>query len=168
MSHHPTANPLREIVIGAAAGAGAALVMDRFQWLWSKYGSQIGLPGGSRQEHVESAPEDVAETAVMAVTGERLPAEQREAAGKAVHYATGAALGVAYGVLASSVRGSTLGGGLPLGAAAYLLLDQGLVPQLQLGDKAGQDSDDQKIYSLVSHLVFGVATDSFRRLLGAR
>jgi hypothetical protein len=44
---------------------------------------------------VESAPEKVAEVAVAAVTGERLPAEKLEAGGKAVHYATGAALGAA-------------------------------------------------------------------------
>ena len=165
--HHHTANPLREIIIGAAAGAGAAFVMDQFQTLWSKYGDKLGLPGGARQEGMVSAPEEAAEMAVESVTGERLPSDKLESAGKAVHYATGAVVGAAYGVIASSVRGSTLGGGLPLGAASYLLLDQGLVPQMKLGS-AGQEGDDQKIYALVSHLVFGVATDSFRRMLGAR
>ena len=163
---HP--NPLREIIIGAAAGAGAAFVMDQFQTLWSKYGKQLGLPGGARQEGVESAPEQVAQEVAVAATGERLPATEVEAGEKAVHYATGAALGAAYGVLASSVRGATIGAGVPLGAAAYLLLDQKLVPALRLGDTEGQDSEEQKIYSLVSHLVFGVAADSLRRVLGGR
>lgn len=162
------ANPLREIIIGAAAGAGAAFVMDQFQSLWSRYGRQLGLPGGARQEGVESAPESVAQEASLAVRGETLPSGQVEAAGKAVHYATGAALGAAYGVLASSVRGATIGAGVPLGAAAYLLLDQKLAPELQLGDTRGQDSEEQKIYSLASHIVFGVAADALRRVLGGR
>lgn len=167
-THHGHANPLREILIGAAAGVAGAFVMDQFQTLWSKYGKQIGLPGGSRQEGVQSAPEKVADEASVALTGERLPAEQREAAERTVHYATGAALGAAYGVIASSVRGSTLGSGLPLGAAAFFLLDQGLVPQAGLGYPAGRNDKDDKTYSLVSHLVFGFVTDASRRLLGAR
>jgi putative membrane protein len=166
--HHGTANPLREIIIGAAAGVGAAYAMDRFQYLWSRYGNRVGLPGGSRQEGVESAPEKVADMAVVAATGERLPAEQREQAGQAVHYATGAALGAAYGVIASSVRGSTLGSGLPFGAAVFFLLDQGLVPRLRLGYPAGRNDKDQKTYELASHLVFGWTLDSLRRVLGAR
>jgi uncharacterized membrane protein YagU involved in acid resistance len=166
MSHHGHPNPLREIVIGAAAGAGAAFIMDQFQTVWSKYGQQIGLPGGSRQEGVQSAPEKVAEAAAVVATGERLPAEQREAAGKAVHYATGAALGAAYGVIASSVRGATLGGGLGFGAAAYLLLDQKLVPAAGLGYPPGSNDQGDKIYSLISHLVFGYSTFSLRKLLG--
>ncbi len=165
MSH---ANPLREIIIGAAAGAGAAFVMDQFQIVWSRYGAQIGLPGGSRQTGVMSAPEEAAEQASLALLDEPLPPAKLEAAGKAMHYATGATLGAFYGVMASSVRGATLGAGIPLGAAAYLLLDQKLVPELRLGDTEGQDSDEQKIYSLASHLVFGVAVDALRRVLGGR
>ena len=167
MTHPHGANPLREIIIGAAAGAGAAFIMDQFQTAWSKYGARVGLPGGSRQEGMVSAPEEVAEGVAVVATGDKLPAEQREAAGKAVHYATGAGLGVAYGGVASSVRGSTLGNGLGFGALTYLALDQGLIPQAGLGAPGGGDKDD-KIYSLVSHLVFGYATYSLRKVLGGR
>lgn len=166
--HHATANPLREVLIGAAAGVGAAFVMDRFQALWSQYGERVGLPGGSRSQETGDATENTAELVAASTTGERLPVEHREQAGKAVHYATGAALGAAYGVLASSVRGSTLGAGLPFGAAAYFLLDQGLVPKAGLGAKLGPNDRDQQTYVLVSHLVFGFAVDSIRRVLGAR
>ena len=161
MSH---ANPLREIIVGAAAGAGAAFIMDQFQTLWSK----SNLPGGSRQEGVVSAPEKVGQAVAETVTGETLPSTELEAAGKAVHYATGAALGAAYGVIASSVRGATLGGGLGFGAAAFLLLDQGLVPKARLGYPAGRNDRDQQIYALASHLVFGFSTYSLRKLLGGR
>jgi putative membrane protein len=166
--HHHGANPLREVLIGAAAGVGGAFVMDRFQALWSQYGEKIGLPGGARQEGVQSAPEQVADLVAETTTGERLPVEHREQAEKAVHYATGAALGVAYGVLASSVRGSTIGAGLPFGAAAFFLLDQGLVPKAGLGYAPQAQTKDQKTYSLVSHLVFGFTVDALRRVLGAR
>lgn len=162
--HHGHANPLREIIVGAAAGAGAAFIMDQFQTLWSK--SQ--LPGGARQEGTVSAPEKVGQQVAEIATGETLPAEKIEAAGKAVHYATGAALGAVYGVIASSVRGATLGGGLGFGAAAFLALDQGLVPKAQLGYPAGRNDRDQQIYALVSHLVFGVSTYSLRKVLGGR
>lgn len=165
---HGHANPLREIIIGAAAGVGAAFVMDQFQTLWSRYGQQVGLPGGARQEGVESAPEKVANQVTEAATGERLPAEQRELGEKAVHYAAGASLGAVYGVLASSVRGLSLGHGLGFGTAAYFLLDQGLVPQLKLGYPAGSNTKDQRLYSLVSHLVFGYSTYGIRKLLGGR
>lgn len=164
--HHGHPNPLREIIIGAAAGAGAAFVMDQFQMIWSKYGEKVGLPGGSRQEGVESAPEKVADMAAVAVTGERLPAEQRKVGEKTVHYATGAALGAAYSVIASSVRGATLGGGLGFGAASYLLLDQKLVPAAGLGYPPGSNDGDDKIYSLISHLVFGFTTYRLRKVLG--
>lgn len=166
--HHGHINPLREILIGTAAGAGAAFVMDQFQTLWSKYGDRVGLPGGSRQEGTESAPEKVANEVAEVATGERLPVEQREAGEKAIHYAAGAGLGALYGVLASSIRGASLGHGLVFGGAAYLLLDQGLVPKLRLGYPLGRDTKDQRTYSLVSHLVFGYSTYTLRKLLGGR
>ena len=170
MTHHHDhgANPLREILIGAAAGAGAAFIMDQFQSLWSRYGQQVGLPGGSRQEYEESAPEKVANQVAELTTGEQLPAEQRKSGEKAVHYAAGAGLGAVYGVIASSIRGVSLGHGLAFGGAAYLLLDQGLAPMIKLGQPVSRDSNDQKFYSLISHLVFGYSTYSLRKLLGGR
>ena len=157
-------NPLREIVVGAAAGAGAALVMNQFQALWAK----AGLPGASGGDPGDSAPAKAADLVSEPVTGAKVPAERRADAANAVHYATGAALGAAYGVLASSVRGITLGHGVPFGAAAYLLLDERVVPALRLGATKDETPDEQRVYALVSHLVFGFATYRLRRLFGGR
>lgn len=167
MTHHPSANPLREIIIGAAAGVGAAYVMEQFQSLWTRYGDRVGLPTPAQSDE-EPATERAANRLAVAASGEGLPSDQRKLGGEAVHYATGAALGAAYGVVASSVRGSTLGSGLPFGLATWYLMDQKLVPELRLGPPPAQTDRNTQVYALVAHLVFGFTADALRRVLGAR
>lgn len=164
MPHHPhhTANPLREIIIGAAAGVGAAFVMNQFQSLWGRYAPSDLQPSGGGDPATVKAAQRVS----LAVGRGDLPVERKEDAGEAVHYATGAALGAMYGVLASSVRGADLGGGLPFGAAVYKILDEGVVPQLQLGPPAESTDEKTRLYGLISHLVFGFTADRLRRVLG--
>ena len=158
-------NPLREVVVGALAGVGAAFLMNGFQALWAK----AGLPGAeSGGDESGGAPAKAADLVAEPVTGAPVPAEARQQAASAVHYATGAALGVAYAVLASSLRGATLGKGVPFGAAVYLALDEGLVPALRLGPPKEETPDKQRVYAVISHLVFGFSTYSLRKLLGGR
>ncbi len=82
-----------------------------------------------------------------------------------MHYATGAAGGLVYGVAAELAPEITGGVGLPYGAAFWLVVDEGLVPLLGFAKGPTEYPLSAHAYALASHLVFGATADGVRRLL---
>ena len=145
---------VRGALAGAAAGAFASFAMDRFQNLLSQFGAS---PGGGGEPSTVKAAERVA--------GRPMRGGEKKRAGNAVHYGFGTALGATYGVAAEVEPWVAAGFGMPFGGAVAVVADETLVPALGLAGPPWRSPPSTHLYSLTSHLVFGVALEAARRAL---
>ena len=74
----------------------------------------------------------------LATTGEQVADAKIELAGNLVHYAFGAALGGAYGLVAETLPGVTAGSGSVFGTTAALVFDEWAIPALGLSRPASK------------------------------
>ena len=159
-------NLFKGLVAGALAGVAASWVMERFQEQWLLREGNAGVtPGNMGALGAEPATMKAADAVAQAVTGSPVPDQQRELAGEAMHYATGAGVGALYGVLAEIAPGPTLTLGAAYGAAVAVGVDEALVPALGLSKPAREVRPSEHAYNLASHLVYGVALEGARRIL---
>jgi len=80
-----------------------------------------------------------------------------------MHYAMGATSGLIYGMVSEFAPMTTVGLGLPFGAAVWLAADDVIVPALGLAKPATKYPLSTHAYALSSHLVYGLTTDLVRR-----
>lgn len=158
-------NLLKGVVAGALAGAAASWLMERFQEQWLLREGDAGeTPGNMGALGTEPATMKAADAVAQAVTGAPVPSQRRELAGAAMHYATGAGVGAAYGLLAEVAPGRSFSFGAFYGVAVALGLDEMLVPALGLSRPAREVPPSQHAYNLTSHLVYGLALEGGRRI----
>lgn len=147
---------LRGLVAGALGGLFASAVMNNFQALAAPL-----LPPSDAPPATEVAADKLA----IAAAGVAVPDKAKPAAGNAVHYGFGAALGAAYGLAAEWSPAVTAGAGTGFGAAAAGLFDEIAVPALRLSPPPAETPAGLHLYGVISHLVYGVALEASRRLL---
>ncbi len=152
------AHPLRGIIIGTISGLVASWAMEAFQRRLSGQSSDGGA----------SATHKAADRASEVLRNKEVAPKDKTAAGEAVHYATGTALGAGYGVLNELTPRASAGFGTGFGAAVTVLLDQLTVPALGLSKKPTAYPLKTHAFGLASHLVYGAALEGMRRLLGGR
>lgn len=140
---------------GLAAGLVAAAAMELFQ--------RVAAPSGGSDR--EPATVKAADSVAVAVTGQHLPETLKAPAGEAVHFVTGAALGLGYGVLVALAPQLKSGFGTGYGLAASLLIDNGLVPAAGFGPKPTEASAGSQAKGALSHLVFGAVLEGVRQVL---
>lgn len=150
--------PLRGFAAGVAAGLVAALTMDQFQKLWAKAAPPPSTGG-------DPATVKGAQRASRAVTGKYFAEADKQAAGNAVHYLFGAALGGVYGLAAEYRPEVTKGFGSLFGLTTATAFDEIAVPAAGLSAPPTEASPATHAYSYASHLVFGGVTEGVRRLL---
>jgi uncharacterized membrane protein YagU involved in acid resistance len=104
--------------------------------------------------------------AIARIAGRELASERaRNVGGEVVHYATGAAFGALFGVLAPRVTAPGVLAGAAFGALIWLFFDEGVVPLLGFAKPPTAYPASLHAKALASHLVFGAATDaSFRAI----
>lgn len=146
---------LTAAVVGVAGGLVASFVMDRYQGATA---GTFGQDGGNGDPATIKAADSVA----LAVEGRKVTQKRRAAAGAAVHYGTGTALGLGYAFLAQSVPAVTIGFGTAFGVATMLVLDDLATPAFGWGPWPGLEPGVH-LYSLTSHLAFGLALEGVRR-----
>ena len=106
-----TSKLLKGFVAGSIGGLVASWVMNEFQYAWIKLASTTGQSqqngsndAGTSEQSKSSEQEPATIKAAQLVSekflGHRLPEDKKEAAGEAVHYATGGASGAVYGLAA--------------------------------------------------------------------
>ncbi len=66
------------------------------------------------------------------------------------------------------VPGVTAGAGLPFGAFIWLTADEGIVPALGLSKLPTEYPLSTHVYSLASHLVYGMTAEIVRRAVRKR
>ena len=176
-------NITKGLAAGVAGGLVASLVMNQFQAIWGKliegesrsHGAQSlqqGLPdhGISRELQKRGSDDPDDNAAVRAgnavaelVFDQKLTKPEKEMAGAIAHYAMGVTSGAIYGAVAELVPQTTVGEGLPFGAAVWAIADEAVVPALGLSKPANEYPLSTHVYAFASHLVYGLTTEIVRR-----
>jgi len=163
------ANLAVNVAAGLAAGLVASFLMEKVQGAIEALSSDNhSAAGGGGQQHRqphegEPATYKAADAVATAVIGQRVPREWKPAAGSAVHYAFGGAVGAAYGAAAASRREVTVMAGIPFGIAVWLLADEIGVPAAGLAKGPTHYPVSKHASALAAHLVYGAATELVRR-----
>ena len=155
------ADPIRGALAGLAAGLVASFAMSQMQKLFAAIGPDEGPAD-------DPATIKAANKVSRAATGRSVETQDKSAAGAVVHYATGAALGIAYGLAAEYRPEVTKAYGALFGAATSLLLDETLVPAAGLSKPPLDASLSSHAFGLASHFVFGMAAEGTRAALRHR
>jgi putative membrane protein len=180
--NHSEPNVWKGALAGLVAGLVASWAMNRFQDVWVSFSSSNDSTSESKSsdndretansnnkrsdnESEDDATVRAASSISEGVFNHELTADEKKIAGPAVHYATGAAGGLVYGVAAELAPEITEGVGLPYGAAFWLVVDEGLVPLLGFAKGPSEYPLSAHAYALASHLVFGATAEGVRRLL---
>ncbi len=145
---------------GLIGGLVASFVMSEFQSLLSKLTEEEKK---SKKKKEEPANVKAAEGISEAVFDHKLKKSEKEPAGEAAHYAMGATSGLIYGIASEIAPMTTVGLGIPFGAAVWLVADDVVVPALGLAKPATEYPLSTHAYALSSHLVYGLTTDLVRR-----
>ena len=145
------------LAAGVVAGVAATAATSLYQ---AAVAPALGQDGSDDDPANVKAADD----ASVIVIGEHLPAAGKPAAGSAVHYATGVALGLGYAAAAAIAPRLTRGFGVPFGLGVALVLDDLLVPAFGWGDWPSRTSAATTAYGLSTHAVFGAVLEGGRRL----
>jgi putative membrane protein len=165
------ANILKEMLAGALGGLVASWTMNEFQKVWSAAEKQIsgGKQGQdeNRQngEDAEDATMKTADRIFQALQGRHLTKDEKKKAGPVVHYAFGAIMGAVYGASVEVNPAANALAGIPFGAILFAAADEVALPALGLSAKPAAYPLSQHLYGLVSHAVYGVTTETVRRIV---
>lgn len=160
------------VVSGLIGGLVASYAMEHFQRALGRLSPEIGgAPGGGgqqyRQPESQPATYTAADVVARATTGHDVPSEYKPAAGAAMHYAFGGAVGAIYGAAAARTPDVTAWAGVPFGATVWLIADEMGMPAVGLSTPPTAHPLKDHATSLASHLLFGAATEVVRRSLVA-
>lgn len=182
-------NIWKGLVAGFAGGLVASWAMNQFQAAWTSivegfekpHGAQSMQPskgpnpnekpdsspvhGQSRaeKEQQDDATVETAKVISRNVFGHELKESEKKPAGAAVHYAFGTLTGGLYGAMAEVTPQITAGAGLPFGTVFWVVADEVAVPVLGLAKGPTEYPVSTHVYSLASHLVYGVTAELGRR-----
>jgi uncharacterized membrane protein YagU involved in acid resistance len=124
--------------------------------------------GADPSGHPENMPPAViVGRAASALGHRRVTDEQRVRAQHVIHYAFGAGLGVAYSGVAERWPAATRGGGTLAGLAIYAGSHGSVLPALGIQRPPWRLAPAAVAWESTSHLLFGLALETARRLLGA-
>jgi putative membrane protein len=156
-------NLLKGMLAGAVGGLVASRTMNAFQKVWSAAEKQItggerGQSGGQQNsEDTEDATMKTADRISEALQGRQLTKAEKKKAGPVVPYAFGASVEVNPAANALA--------GIPFGAILFAAADEVALPVLGLSDKPAASRLSTHLYRLVSHAVYGVTTETVRRIV---
>jgi putative membrane protein len=187
------ANVWKGLVAGLAAGLVAAWTMNKFQAAWTRVTAGFEKPHGAQsmqpsegpnpdelsgsdqaiakkqspqeKEDQEDATVKTAEAISEGIFGHKLTESEKKPAGMLVHYSFGTASGGLYGAMAEVAPQVTTGAGIPFGAVFWLTADEITVPLLGLAKGPTEYPVSTHVYSLASHLVYGLTAELSRRAI---
>ncbi len=161
MKETNTDDIVKGAIAGLIGGLVASFVMGEFQTLVSALSEEEKKPKKKKED--EPANVKTAEAISENVFDHQLKKSEKEPAGEAVHYAMGATSGLIYGIASEIAPVTTVGLGIPFGAAVWLAADDVIIPALGLAKSATEYPLSTHAYALSSHLVYGLTTDLVRR-----
>ncbi len=157
-------NVLKGLAAGLISGLVATWVMTQFQTGISQIVEAVSEDKEKKNdEDGENATVKTAEAISKNVFDHKLKKSEKEQAGNAVHYGFGTTVGAVYGMTAEFVPLTTIGSGLPFGAALFLGADEVAVPAFGLSDAPTEIPLSTHAFGLASHLVYGLTAEFVRR-----
>ena len=170
--HNNSNRDAANVVGGLIGGLVASFAMERFQRMLGTISADLGgAPGGGGQQYRKPQSEPstykAADAIAKGTTGRPLPAQHKPAAGAAIHYAFGGAVGAIYGAAAARSSDITAWGGVPFGATVWLIADEMGMPVVGLAKPPSEYPLRDHVTALTSHLVFGATTEAVRRCVVA-
>jgi hypothetical protein len=171
MSETGEASILKGMLAGAVGGLVASWTMNEFQKAWAAaqrqitdavLGQQEDQKGG---EDAEDATMKTADRISELLQGRHLTRDEKNKAGPVVHYAFGAIMGAVYGASVEVNPAANALAGIPFGAILFAAADEVALPALGLSDKPAAYPLSTHLYGLVSHAVYGVTTETVRRMV---
>jgi putative membrane protein len=106
-------------------------------------------------------PEALAEK----IAGHHLDRKTRTAAGTAIHWGFGAAVGAAYGALAEYYPAATDKQGATFGLTLMSLTHEASLPAMELAEPAEEQSFRERSSEATSHLVYGLVAERVRSIV---
>ena len=142
-------------LLGGLLGAGAMSVAHSLV-------ASAGQRDAPSRAQGDDATVKVADALSRIVRGRGLSERERPAAGSAVHYGFGAAMGVTYGICAAATRVATVGWGMAFGAVVWLGAHVIMVPALGLASSPLRQPLPKEALELGMHLLYGVTVHLVR------
>ena len=171
MSETGEASILKGMLAGAVGGLVASWTMNEFQKAWAAAERQItdgrlGHQGKQKGgEDAEDATMKTADRISELLQGRHLTRDEKKKAGPVLHYAFGAIMGAVYGASVEVNPAANALAGIPFGAILFAAADEVALPALGLSDKPAAYPLSTHFYGLVSHAVYGVTTETVRRMV---
>lgn len=134
-------------MIGGLAGAGAKMIAE-----------EIFPP---RTQGQPAPPVVLAEQ----VAGHALPSTQKQAAMQGIHWTFGALAGAVYGVATEVEPSLAAWRGAAFGVTLNRMTHETLLPRMGLSEPRESQPTQERISEWVTHAVYGIVTDSVRRLV---
>ena len=157
-THREGRHPALTAAMGMAAGAIGVWALDRADYfMWDREDPETRARTRSVRPHGEP-PAGVVVTEAEQASGRPLDEEQHEAAQTAVHYAIGIGPAAAYALVRDELPGGPARG-LLYGLGVFLVQDEGINAVTRLGASPGDYPWQAHARGLVSHLVYGLATE---------
>lgn len=157
---------LADMLTGVAAGAIGVWVMDQVDWYMydhedpeARRRTQEVRPGGGLD------PAHVIANKVAGAVGAELSPRQPNPAGIAAHYWLGIGPAALYGALQDRIPAVGAGRGTLYGLGLFLVQDEFLNAAIGLSARPNQYPWQAHARGFVSHLVFGIVTDTVLRVL---
>jgi putative membrane protein len=113
-------------------------------------------------------PEVLADQITQKVAGHALTGPSKTVAAESIHWGFGAAAGAAYGVLAEFYPAATGRDGANFGMTLMAITHEGALPALGLSAEPADQTNREKSSEMVTHVLFGVVTETVRRFVRAR
>ena len=152
----------KSVGAGLLGGLAGAYAMNQFQALVKAVSSP---EGGSSKGSGDDATVKTANAVSEKLFKHQLTTDQKQWAGPAVHYSTGAIAGAIFGSLAESVPAVAWGGGTLYGAAVWLGGDEIAVPASGLSGPPTETPLSGHLIPLAAHLTYGVVVFAVRKIL---
>lgn len=144
-----------DLVRGFIAGAVGGLIGTALKTVAEHYFPV--RPSGD-----DTPPEIIADEISEATTGEVLSESGKEVAGGAMHWLFGTLVGGAYGLAVEVMPQVGDGMGLPFGTAVFGVMHEGILPAAGVEEGHAEKDTKEESFELISHLVYGFATELVR------
>lgn len=149
------------LLAGLVGGLVASWTMNQFQALLSSLSEDDRKKSQAAQD--DDATVKAASTISEEVFDHRLTKREKNVAGPALHFAFGTSTGGVYGLAVEMAPSLSAGGGVPFGAAFWLIADEITVPALGLSKAPTQYPLSTHASALAAHCVYGLTTEVVRR-----
>jgi putative membrane protein len=110
-------------------------------------------------------PQALADQISQKVSGHDLAPAQKAVAAETIHWAFGMTTGAVYGALAEYYPAATAREGVNFGMTLMALTHETALPAMGLGAPPAEQTTREKTSEIASHVVFGLVTETVRKVV---